>query len=213
MAAISKLNILSLSSSSFPPQTLLPVPKSHLPHLSFASVKNKSPLNLHLGIQPITPIKISTEEEEEGGTLQFQRYGYEESDPLSVAFPSVAFSNRLLFSSRTYNVEVTVGEREAEDKLIGRFRREVLKAGVIQECKRRRHFETSQEQRKRKVREAAKRNRIRRRRPPASSTNHHRTTKEHSGGSPPRSKEEKEDDDNWEVYDVDLPYHRAASAG
>lgn len=170
MAAISKLN--TLSSSSFPPQTLLPVPKSNLPvHLSFASVENKNPLNLHLRTQPIVPIllprvpiKVSTEEEEEeekeeGGTLQFQRYGYGESDPLSVAFPSVAFSNRLLFSSTAYDVQVTVGENEPEDKLIGRFRREVLKAGVIQECKRRRFFETSQEKRKRKVREAAKRNR------------------------------------------------------
>ena len=61
----------------------------------------------------------------------------------------------------TYNVQIIVEENEPEEKLINRFRRQVLRAGVIQECKRRRWFENSQDKRKRKSREAAKRNRRR----------------------------------------------------
>lgn len=54
-----------------------------------------------------------------------------------------------------------MADNEPEDKLLGRFRRAVFKAGVIQECKRRMFFESSQERKKRKVREASKRNRRR----------------------------------------------------
>ncbi|OAY86126.1 uncharacterized protein LOC109724655 [Ananas comosus] len=60
-----------------------------------------------------------------------------------------------------YNVQVVVGEDEPEEVLLRRFRREVSKAGVIQECKRRRFFENKQEERKRKAREAGRRNRRR----------------------------------------------------
>lgn len=52
-------------------------------------------------------------------------------------------------------------ENEPEEKLLNRFRREVMRAGVIQECKRRRFFENKQDKEKRKTREAAKRNRRR----------------------------------------------------
>lgn len=54
-----------------------------------------------------------------------------------------------------------MADNEPEEKLLGRFRRAVFRAGVIQECKRRKFFETSQEKRKRKHREAAKKNRKR----------------------------------------------------
>lgn len=60
-----------------------------------------------------------------------------------------------------YNVLITVDEKESEERLVGRFRRQVLRAGILQECKRRRFFENSQAKRKRKAREAAKRNRKR----------------------------------------------------
>ena len=50
-----------------------------------------------------------------------------------------------------------VEENEPEERLLNRFRREVMRAGVIQECKRRRFFENKQEEKKRKSREAAKR--------------------------------------------------------
>lgn len=75
-------------------------------------------------------------------------------------FPSLSFSNILFFKS-AYNVQVIAGENEPEEKLIGRFRREVLRAGVIQESKRRRFFESTQEKKKRKSRDAARRNRKR----------------------------------------------------
>lgn len=54
-----------------------------------------------------------------------------------------------------------MGDNEPEEKLLGRFRREVMRAGVIQECKRRRYFENAQDEKKRRSRDAAKRNRRR----------------------------------------------------
>lgn len=68
----------------------------------------------------------------------------------------MAYSNTLFFRS-AYNVQVVVGEEEGEERLLNRFRREVMKAGVIQECKRRRFFENKQDEKKRKHRDAAKR--------------------------------------------------------
>ena len=75
-----------------------------------------------------------------------------------IVCPALAYSNTLYFKS-CYNVQVIVGENEPEDKLVGRFRREVLRAGVIQECKRRRYFENTHDKKKRKARDAARRNR------------------------------------------------------
>lgn len=78
----------------------------------------------------------------------------------SVTCPSLAYANTLFFKS-AYNVQVIVDENEPEERLLNRFRREVMKAGVIQECKRRRFYENKQDEKKRKSREAAKRNRRR----------------------------------------------------
>ncbi|KAL2553098.1 Ribosomal protein S21 family protein [Forsythia ovata] len=60
-----------------------------------------------------------------------------------------------------FHTKVIADENEPEEKLIGRFRREVMRAGVIQECKRCRFFENKQDKKKRKSREAAKCNRRR----------------------------------------------------
>ncbi|KAK8586452.1 hypothetical protein V6N13_010044 [Hibiscus sabdariffa] len=79
-----------------------------------------------------------------------------------ITCPSLAYSNILFFKSVCYNVQVVVGENEPEEKLLGRFRRAVFRAGVIQESKRRRFFETTQEKKKPKAREASRRNRKRR---------------------------------------------------
>ncbi|CAN1273427.1 30S ribosomal protein S21, chloroplastic [Linum perenne] len=73
----------------------------------------------------------------------------------SVAYPS------LTFDSSPYNVEIIVEEDEPEERLLGRFRREVYRAGIIQECRRRRYFENKQDEKKRRTREAAKKNRMR----------------------------------------------------
>ncbi|CAI9754663.1 unnamed protein product [Fraxinus pennsylvanica] len=107
----------------------------------------------------------------------------------------VAFDKPLLFK-RSWNIQILAGVNEPEEKLVGRFRREVLKAGVLQECKRRRFFESTQQKKKRKTREAAKRKRKRRPQSKASV----RVKKEDL------KKKDDSEDDNWEIFDVDLPY-------
>ncbi|GFZ11953.1 hypothetical protein Acr_23g0003380 [Actinidia rufa] len=67
----------------------------------------------------------------------------------------------MVFFKSTFNVHVDVGEDEPEEVLVSRFRREVFRAGVIQEVKRRRFFENMKDKKKRKSQEAAKRNRRR----------------------------------------------------
>ncbi|CAN1823012.1 30S ribosomal protein S21, chloroplastic [Linum perenne] len=92
----------------------------------------------------------------------------------SVAYPSLTYSNSRAacfdgldsldvdsFDSSPYNVEIIVEEDEPEERLLGRFRREVYRAGIIQECRRRRYFENKQDEKKRRTREAAKKNRMR----------------------------------------------------
>ena len=80
---------------------------------------------------------------------------------MAVVCPSLAYSNTLFFNS-AYNVQVLVDDNEPEERLLNRFKREVMRAGVIQECKRRRFFENKQDEKKRRTREAAKRNSRRR---------------------------------------------------
>ncbi|KAI6700841.1 hypothetical protein NL676_015165 [Syzygium grande] len=118
------------------------------------------------------------------------------SELSSVMCPSLAYASTLFFRS-AYNVQVVVADNEPEERLLNRFRREVMRAGVIQECKRRRFFENAQDEKKRKTREAAKRNRKRR---PFSR-------------APPQNKDEtatskKNDDegDNWDIPDEAIPY-------
>ncbi|OIT35002.1 PREDICTED: uncharacterized protein LOC109243948 [Nicotiana attenuata] len=148
-----------------------PVVPSNLPSLSTIS----SPTT------PITPI------------LKLDKDRQSSSDRL---FPSLSFSNILFFKS-AYNVQVIAGENEPEEKLIGRFRREVLRAGVIQESKRRRFFESTQEKKKRKSREAAKRNRKRRPQPKAFPWDTQETLKDEGY---------KSDEDRWDLIDVEVPY-------
>ncbi|XP_020574421.1 uncharacterized protein LOC110020606 [Phalaenopsis equestris] len=116
----------------------------------------------------------------------------------AVLNPDLVHANFLFFSSG-YNVQILVEENEPEDALLRRFRREVSKAGIIQECKRRMFFENKQEERKRKKREACRRNRRRRfsgpRVRPSSSQEENSVTKKAGDDS----------DDNWEYYDADFP--------
>ncbi|XP_031491309.1 30S ribosomal protein S21, chloroplastic-like [Nymphaea colorata] len=102
------------------------------------------------------------------------------------------------FSVTAYNVQIMVEENEPEEALLRRFRREVSRAGIIQECKRRRFFENKQELKKRKAREAGRRNRRRRSTP----------------SSPPSAADDSarakktadEEDDNWDLPEGDLPF-------
>ncbi|MBA0872124.1 hypothetical protein Goshw_007500 [Gossypium schwendimanii] len=115
----------------------------------------------------------------------------------SVISPSLANANTLFFKS-AYNIQVIVDDNEPEERLLNRFRREVMKAGVIQECKRRRFFENKQDEKKRKSREAAKRNR-RSRRPQArfSQPNKQEVS---------TKKRDEDDEDNWDMPNEALPY-------
>ncbi|XP_021713758.1 30S ribosomal protein S21, chloroplastic-like [Chenopodium quinoa] len=118
-------------------------------------------------------------------------------DVMAVVCPSLAYSNTLYFRS-AYNVQVLVDDNEPEERLLNRFRREVMRAGVIQECKRRRFFENKQDKEKRKHREAAKRNSRRRRGP---------FRAPFQGKEEVGKVEKKEDDeDNWDMPEGDAPF-------
>nr|GMD30141.1 30S ribosomal protein S21, chloroplastic-like [Ipomoea batatas]GMD38528.1 30S ribosomal protein S21, chloroplastic-like [Ipomoea batatas] len=116
---------------------------------------------------------------------------------VSAAFPSFPSSNDPLFDPYC-NVGIIVGEGEPGERVLGRLRREVSRAGIIRECRRRRFFETTQEKKKRKSRDAARRNRMRR--PPP--------RVQQQGIAESRKDEEgyKSDEDNWDISDVEAPY-------
>ncbi|XP_059294310.1 small ribosomal subunit protein bS21c isoform X3 [Lycium ferocissimum] len=170
MAVSSIANLFSFFTPSKPP----PTPK--IPFLQF-SVSSSSKPNQ----DGFSPLQVSSSD----------------SDVTSVVYPSLANANTLFFRS-AYNVQVIVDDNEHEERLIGRFRREVMRAGVIQECKRRRYFENSQDEKKRRTRDAAKRNRKRRGPPPSRSFGQDKqeTTK---------SKRDDDDEDNWELPDGGIP--------
>nr|AFK48060.1 unknown [Lotus japonicus] len=109
---------------------------------------------------------------------------------------ALTYSTTLYFKS-TYNVKITVHDDEPEDKLINRFRREVRKAGVIQEYRRRMYFENKRDKIKRKAREASRRNRKRK-----PWTKFPEDNKDESG----KKGEFDDEDDNWDLPDVDIPY-------
>lgn len=58
-------------------------------------------------------------------------------------------------------MEVVPKDGESEEQLVNDFKRSVFRAGVLQETRRRRFFESSQEKSKRKTKEAAKKYRKR----------------------------------------------------
>ncbi|RZS25639.1 hypothetical protein BHM03_00058863, partial [Ensete ventricosum] len=55
------------------------------------------------------------------------------------------------FPARAGTIKVAVGDNEPEEVLLRRFKREVMRARVIQECKRRQWSEKMQEKKKHKV--------------------------------------------------------------
>ncbi|KAH0843424.1 hypothetical protein HID58_092033 [Brassica napus] len=117
-----------------------------------------------------------------------------------VAYPSLANANLVFFKSGNYNVEVVPKDGETEEQLVNDFKRSVFRAGVLQETRRRRFFESAQEKRKRKTKEAAKKYRKRRPNP---------KPKQHSAPSEvTKSRREVEEDDNWELppEEIEIPY-------
>ncbi|GLU02252.1 hypothetical protein SLE2022_195080 [Rubroshorea leprosula] len=158
------------------PSTSSPPPKTPPSHVSLTASK------------PKTSFSISAQDDDSSSSLS--------PELSSVICPSLAYANTLFFKS-AYNVQVIVEENEPEERLLIRFRREVMKAGVIQECKRRRFYENKQDKQKRKSREAARRNR--RRRPQSRIPQQNR--EEDSA-----AKEDEDAEDNWELPEGDLPY-------
>ncbi|XP_022639249.1 30S ribosomal protein S21, chloroplastic [Vigna radiata var. radiata] len=108
-------------------------------------------------------------------------------------YPALSYTNTLYFKS-AYNVQIVVGDDEPEDRIVYRFKKEVLKAGVLQECRRRRFFENKHDKIKRKARQASRRNRKRKPRSRALAENKHDSEKKKDADG--------DDDtgiDNWEL--------------
>ncbi|XP_047170211.1 30S ribosomal protein S21, chloroplastic [Vigna umbellata] len=180
MAASSTINnFLSFFLPTKPPPPSTPPPIQFNPTTSSPSQKPSQPL-----IAQYDPSSSSSSSTSSSSCSELS----------SVICPSMAYTNTLFFQS-PYNVQVVVAQDEPEERLLNRFRREVLKAGVIQECRRRRYFENKQEEKKRKSREAAKRNRKRR---PMSKTDAQKKQ------DVPATK--REDEDNWDLPDGDTLY-------
>ncbi|KAK9272967.1 hypothetical protein L1049_003347 [Liquidambar formosana] len=185
-ASPSIFNFLSFLIPSKPPPPKTPLPPPHL-----LSPPPSSTSHLTLSTNLHTP----KTRDGEVAPLVLTHEGHSNStDISSVVCPSLAYSNTLFFKSG-YNVQVNVEENEPEEKLINRFRREVMRAGVIQECKRRRFFENKQDEKKRRTREAAKRNKKRR----PFSRMQMQDKQEAS------KKKDDDEEDNWELPAGDLP--------
>ncbi|XP_010932294.1 uncharacterized protein [Elaeis guineensis] len=158
-----------------------PSPITNLPWRKLSTSREDGflPISIHIPLLP-SPMEAAPEA---GGVLRS-------------CFPSLAWANVMFYKAGYYNVQVVVGDDEPEEVLLRRFRREVMKAGVVQECKRRRWFENKHEKTKRKARDAARRNRKRRFRP--------KTTPKNKQEAPKKKKEEEED--NWELPEGELLY-------
>ncbi|XP_061346325.1 small ribosomal subunit protein bS21c-like [Gastrolobium bilobum] len=174
-------NFLSFILPTKPPPSQQPPP----PQLNLPSSSTPFPSQTHKFSHNLVPL-VSQDDPSSSSSSR---------DLSSVICPSLAYANTLFFRS-AYNVQVVVGDNEPEEKLLNRFRREVFRAGVIQECKRRRYFENKQDEKKRRTRDAAKRNKKRR---PFS-----RTFTQNKEDVPITKKEE--DIDNWDLPEGGTPY-------
>ncbi|CAK8541105.1 unnamed protein product [Lathyrus sativus] len=125
--------------------------------------------------------------------------------PKDVSSDFSDFNSSSLYTTNRFNVEVVLEDGEPEDRLLNRFRKDVLSAGILQEYRRRQYHENKQDEKKRKIREASVRNRRSRfpRRPM-------------DGNSPgggrynnywqddPTPPEEEEDEDIWDLPEEDV---------
>ncbi|KAG6520801.1 hypothetical protein ZIOFF_017862 [Zingiber officinale] len=78
---------------------------------------------------------------------------------VGICFPALAWENVLYAKGGNYNAHVVIPDDKPDESLLWRFTREVMKAGVLQECKIRRWFENTVEKKKRKVQDVARKNR------------------------------------------------------
>ncbi|KAJ4831125.1 hypothetical protein Tsubulata_000656 [Turnera subulata] len=100
--------------------------------------------------------------------------------------------------SSQYNVEVYVEDEEPDERDLSQFTREVLRAGILQEVSRRRHYENAAEKKKRKRKEAARRDKRRR--------NPQRFNPNFPGDDDEVEVGEKEEEDNWELPEEDITF-------
>ncbi|GAU33344.1 hypothetical protein TSUD_166090 [Trifolium subterraneum] len=107
-------------------------------------------------------------------------------------FDSLSSSNSM---STYYNVQVAIEDDEPEERVVGMFRREVLGAGILQEFKRRRYFENTQEEKKRRVKDAAKQTQALR----PMEGNFQRGPYNNYWQEDPKPEKEEDDDDNWDL--------------
>ncbi|CAI5483712.1 unnamed protein product [Closterium sp. Yama58-4] len=68
--------------------------------------------------------------------------------------PSATFAN--VMWSKTYNTQILVGESESTESVVRRFKKVCMEANIVNECRRRRFFETQQDIIKRKQKDAAR---------------------------------------------------------
>ncbi|OAE27534.1 hypothetical protein AXG93_3857s1320 [Marchantia polymorpha subsp. ruderalis] len=78
------------------------------------------------------------------------------SDRDAILDPQMKFANLMWFRG-AYNAQIFVSEDEPADSVVRRFRKAVMQAGVIPECRRRRFFETPPDIVKRKQQNAQRR--------------------------------------------------------
>ncbi|CAL9206368.1 unnamed protein product [Musa hybrid cultivar] len=173
---LSSLPFLVPPTEKPPPPPPVPFPKPKTDGFPPASIRSSAP------VRP--PSEVTMPAEKEGLVCS--------------CYPSLALANLFYARGGYYNAQVVVGEDEPEEVLLRRFKREVMKAGVIQECKRRRWFENEQEKKKRKARDAARRNRKRRYQP--------KVRKQDNQEEPKAKIQEEEEKDNWEIPEGELPY-------
>lgn len=107
--------------------------------------------------------------------------------------PSSEYANVMRFKGKHYNAQVFVGEDEPADAVVRRFRKAVMDAGVISECKRRRFFESPQDIAKRKT-EASRARKLKNKRMIKAKAFRKENEKKESAAT---ANDEEEDDDYW----------------
>ncbi|XP_039120916.1 30S ribosomal protein S21, chloroplastic-like [Dioscorea cayenensis subsp. rotundata] len=169
-------------------QSLLPFLPPEKPFPIVPSPPQTLSLNRNWTSQPARTLSISVDDRDAA---------------MRTCFPALACANLLHFKSGYYNVEVAVGEDEPEEVLLRRFRRAVMKTGIIREFRRRMFFENAQAKKKRKSREAVLKNRNWSHKP--KSPSRRKQKKLLRKASMKKSKEEDEED-NWELPEGELSY-------
>ncbi|GBG71069.1 hypothetical protein CBR_g8368 [Chara braunii] len=154
-AGLTPQRVSSSSSSSSSPNT----PEPSLPSSSSSS-SSSSPL-----FSSSSPAAIAGKLLSRGTTPSFAfRSSSNEGDPSTASMeafqvalnPTLPYADMLNFRG-TFNAQIVVGENESVESVVRRFRRAVMQAGVIAECRRRRFHETPQDVRKRKEQSSRRR--------------------------------------------------------